>query len=117
MKNDVIVYSVILLFGVFLGSVSQVLLKLSAKKKYENKLKEYLNPLVVIAYVVFVGTTFLSIIAYKVIPLSMGPVLEATSYIYITIFGVIIFKEKVDKKKLLALLLIVIGIMVYSFLG
>ena len=117
MKNDVIVYSVILLFGVFLGSVSQVLLKLSAKKKYENKLKEYLNPLVVIAYAVFVGTTFLSIIAYKVIPLSMGPVLEATSYIYITIFGVIIFKEKVDKKKLLALLLIVIGIMVYSFLG
>lgn len=117
MKNDVIVYSAILLFGVFIGSVSQVLLKLSAKKEYDNKLKEYLNPLVVVAYIIFVGTTFLSIIAYKVIPLSMGPVLEATSYIYITIFGVIIFKEKVDKKKLIALFLIVLGIMVYSFLG
>lgn len=55
--------------------------------------------------------------AYKGIPLSMGPVLEATSYIYITIFGVCIFKEKLNPKKIVALLLIVGGILVYSLLG
>lgn len=53
-------------------------------KQYESKIKEYMNPLVIIAYIMFVGTTFLSIIAYKGIPLSMGPILEATSYIYVT---------------------------------
>ena len=78
------------------------------------KLKEYLNPLVIIACTIFVGTTLLSVYAYKGIPLFKGPVLEATSYIYITIFGVCIFKEKLNPKKIVALLLIVGGILVYS---
>ena len=43
--------------------------------------------MVIFAHAMFVGTTFLSIIAYRGIPLSMGPILEATSYIYVTIFG------------------------------
>ena len=65
----------------------------------------------------FVGTTFLSILAYKVIPLSMGSVLEATGYIYVTVFGVVIFKEKLNRKKLVALALIIIGIVIYSVFG
>jgi multidrug transporter EmrE-like cation transporter len=44
----------------------------------------------------------------------MGPVLEATSYIYVTIFGVKIFGEKINKKKILALGFIIGGIIVYS---
>ena len=47
----------------------------------------------------------------------MGPVLEATSYIYVTIFGVTIFHEKVNRKKLFGLGLILCGILVYAFLG
>ena len=117
MDKTVLLYSCILLFGVFVAAISQVMLKKAAQKNYESKIKEYLNPLVIIAYVIFVGTTFLSIIAYKGIPLSMGPVLEATSYIYVTIFGVTIFKEKIGKKKLVALGLIIAGIIVYSLVG
>ena len=66
---------------------------------------------------IFVGTTFLSILAYRGIPISMGPVLEATSYIYVTIWGVTIFKEKINAQKLIALVLIIAGIVVYSFAG
>lgn len=62
-------------------------------------MKEYLNPMVIFAYAMFVGTTFLSIIAYRGIPLSMGPILEATSYIYVTVFGVKIFHERLNKKE------------------
>ena len=83
----------------------------------DYKIREYLNPLVIIAYTIFVGTTFLSIYAYKGIPLSMGPVLEATSYIYVTVFGVTIFKEKLNKLKLVGLALIIAGIIIYSLLG
>ena len=71
----------------------------------------------IFAYVLFVGTTLLSILAYRGIPLSMGPILEATSYIYITIFGVKIFKEKMNRGKAAALVLIICGIAVYSLLG
>ena len=56
--------------------------------------------------------TLCSVIAYRGVPLSLGPVLEATSYIYVTIFGVKIFHEKVNRKKILALALIIAGIVV-----
>lgn len=110
-------YAAVLLVGVFLSAISQVMLKKAAMRQYSSRLREYLNPLVIFAYTIFVGTTFLGIYAYKGIPLSMGPVLEATSYIYVTIFGVTIFKEKLNWRKLVALLLIVAGIVVYSALG
>ena len=115
MSSKVLIYSGILLLGVFISSISQVMLKKASLRKYDNFLQEYLNPLVLGAYVIFFGTTFLSIFAYKVIPLSLGPALEATSYIYITFFGVVIFKEKLTKKKVFSLILIVAGILIYSF--
>ena len=102
------------LFGVFVAGISQVMLKKSALKSYDSTLKEYLNPLVIGAYGLFFATTIISIIAYRVIPLSFGPVLEATSYLYVTLFGVTIFHEKVNKQKLLALVLIIAGIVVYA---
>ena len=110
-------YAALLLLGVFVSAVSQVMLKKAAMKKHDSALKEYLNPLVIFAYVLFVGTTFLSILAYRGIPLSMGPVLEATSYIYVTFFGVTIFKEKLTRRKVIALLCILVGIAVYALLG
>ena len=117
MNKSMIIYSMILLVGVFISSISQVMLKKAAMKSYSSKIAEYLNPLVIFAYVLFVGTTFLSIISYKVIPLSVGPILEATSYIYITIFGVVIFKEKLSKSKIIALSIIFSGICVFTLLG
>ena len=117
MNNRTIIYSCILLAGVFISAISQVMLKKSAMKSYDSKLKEYLNPMVISAYLMFVGTTFLSIVAYKGIPLSMGPILEATSYIYVTVFGVKIFHERLNKKKIIALFFIVGGIIIYSVCG
>lgn len=117
MNKKTLLYSLFLLTGVFISAISQVMLKKAALRKYESKIREYLNPLVICAYVLFVGTTFLSIFAYRGIPLSMGPVLEATSYIYVTFFGVKIFKETLNTRKIVALVLIISGIVVFSILG
>jgi len=116
MDNSVM-YACVLLAGVFVSAISQVLLKKAANRRYDSRIREYLNPMVIIAYAMFVGTTLLSIIAYKGIPLSMGPVLEATSYIYVTFFGLKFFDEKLNKKKIVSLVLIISGICVYSFAG
>lgn len=117
MWNNPVFCASLLLLGVFISAISQVMLKKAAMKKYASPLREYLNPLVIFAYVLFVGTTFLSILAYRGIPLSLGPILEATSYLYVTIFGVVIFKEKLSKRKVLALICIILGIVVYSLFG
>lgn len=117
MNGQMILYACIMLLGVFISSVAQVLLKKAAQKQYGSVLEEYLNWPVITAYAIFFAATFLSIYAYKVVPLSMGPILEATGYIYVTIFGVTIFHEKLDRWKLIALALIIGGIVVYSALG
>lgn len=117
MNGQLILYACIMLLGVFISSVAQVLLKKAAQKQYGSVLEEYLNWPVITAYAIFFAATFLSIYAYKVVPLSMGPILEATGYIYVTIFGVTIFHEKLDRWKLIALALIIGGIVVYSALG
>lgn len=117
MKRELLLYAGLLLFGVFLSAVSQVMLKKAALKEYSSKIKEYLNPLVILAYVIFVGTTLISVYAYRVVPLSLGPILEATSYIYVTIFGIVIFRESINVRKISGLLLIIAGIAVYALLG
>lgn len=114
MNSTIFKYACLLLIGVFISSISQVMLKKASQKQYDSTIREYLNPLVFFAYLMFFGTTFLSIFAYKGIPLSMGPILEATSYIYVTIFGVCIFHEKMSKKKYVSLGLIIVGIIAYS---
>ena len=108
-------YASILIFGVFISSISQIILKKSADKKRDSIIKEYLNPYVIGAYSIFIAATLLSILAYRGIPLSLGPILEATGYLFVTMWGLIFFGEKLSFKKVIALVLIVTGIVVYSF--
>ena len=53
----------VLLFSVFISSVSQILLKKAANRTYETPLKEYLNPLVVGAYGLFFCSVILTMLA------------------------------------------------------
>lgn len=117
MNDTLLLYSGILLVSVFISAVSQVMLKLSANRQHGSAVREYANPLVIGAYAIFIVSTLLTVYAYKEVPLSLGPVLEATSYLYVTAFGALIFKEKVTSKKLAALALIVGGICVFALLG
>lgn len=115
MNETMVLYSGILLLGTFISAVSQVILKKAALKTYPSKIREYLNFPVIFAYSLFLLTTFMCIFAYRVVPLSFGPVLESTSYLYVTVFGVLFFKEKITIIKGIALALILIGVIVYSF--
>lgn len=113
-NNSILPYVLLCLLSVFFAAVSQVMLKKAALKQYGSVIREYLNPLVIFAYVIFFGTTLVNVLVYKGLPLSLGPVLETTGYIYVTIFGVLIFKEKVTRRTLLALGVIVTGILIYA---
>lgn len=107
-------YILVYICSVFVASVSQIILKTSSGKKYDSFIKEYLNPRVIIAYMLFFGTTFISLYAYKGLPLSMGPILEATGYIWVALLSFIILHEKITKSKLLGLAVIIAGIVIYS---
>lgn len=112
--NEKILFSLIFIFGVFISSISQIILKKSAQIDYDSKIKEYLNPRVIFAYIIFFGATLCSVWAYTVLPLSLGPILESAGYIFVAVLSWLFLKEKITKKKLLGLSVIIIGIIIYS---
>ena len=107
-------YIFLFVFSVFISSVSQTILKTSAEKKYDNRLQEYLNPKVIIAYGVFFLSSLITVVAYKYVPLSLGPILESCGYLFITLLGYFILHEKVGKKKLIGLMAILMGIGIFN---
>ena len=108
-------YSVILLLvSVFISAVSQILLKKATYRHYDTKLRAYLNPYVIIAYGMFFVSTILTMLALKTVPLSMQPMLESTSYIYVSVMGYFLLKERFSKRKILGICVILLGIFVYS---
>ena len=114
MNKTLLIYSSVLILGVFISNISQIILKKSADKKHGSVINEYLNPYVIGAYFIFFLATFMSIYAYKVVPLTMGPILESTGYFFMTVLGMIFLKEKLNAKKAVALCIIVAGIVIYS---
>ena len=109
-----IYFCCISLFGIFFAAIAQVLLKVAAKKDYKNIFKEYFNIWVILGYIIMLLTTLISMYAYKGIPVSMGMAFEATSYIYIAIFNKYIFGEDLSCKKIFAIILIILGIIIFS---
>ena len=90
------------------------MLKISAKKSYKSKIREYMNPLVILSYGLFFGCTLITMLAYRKVPLSMGQILESSGYIFVTILGTTILKEKLSRKKMIGMAVILLGIFVFT---
>ena len=108
------VYIFVFLFSVLISSVSQIILKSSANKMYGHWLREYLNFKVVVAYGLFFAASLLTVVAYRYVPLSMGAILEASGYVFVTVLGCLVLKEKISARKLAGLIIIVLGIIMFN---
>ena len=108
--NELASFSCVMVLSAFIASISQMLLKKSAQKTYPSRIREYMNPLVIISYSMFVGCTLLSMYALKVVPLLFAPMLESSGYIFVPVLSYIFFKEKFTKRQLLGMTLILSGI-------
>ena len=114
MKNELLLYSLIYVSAVFISAVSQIMLKMAARKEYKSKIYEYLNPLVIISYGLFFGCTLITMLAYRRVPLSLGQILESSGYIFVTILGTTILKEKLSPKKMADMAVILLGILIFT---
>ncbi|MCL2718028.1 MAG: multidrug ABC transporter [Lachnospiraceae bacterium] len=107
------IYVLISLTGVTIASFSQVILKKSSGKQYPNKIREYLNPLVIVGYgMMFIALGF-SLVAFTGLEFTNIPLLESAGYIIIMFLGYFFFKEKITMRKLLGMALIFAGYLVY----
>ena len=103
-----------MIFSAFIASISQILLKKSANKEYKSFINEYINPLVITGYFLLTSSMLLNIVAYRGVNYKLGPVLNATSYVFVLVLGHIILCEKITCKKIAGMILIIIGIIVFN---
>lgn len=107
-------YALLMIFSALVAAVSQMLLKKSALKKYKSILFEYMNPYVIIGYCLLVATMFINIVAYGGIEYKVGAILATTSYLFVMIFGRIFFNEKITIRKVVGIVLIITGIVIFN---
>jgi len=108
LRNYVIIY----LIAIFVSSVSQILLKISANHEYDSKIQEYLNWKVLLAYSMFFCSSLITILAYKAVPLSLGPILESVGYVFVAGLSYVFLKERLGKIKIFGLMLIIFGVVI-----
>lgn len=104
-------YFLIMIFGSFLASISQVMLKSSANFKHKNILKEYINLKVIISYALLGTSLFINVYAYRGVPYKYAPVFAAITYTFSLIFSKVVLGEE-TKSKLLGNIIILSGILV-----
>ncbi|MCE5188952.1 MAG: EamA family transporter [Eubacteriales bacterium] len=114
MESNFTLNMALMIFGVVIAALSQVILKKAAMKHYDTWLKQYLNAPVILAYFIFFVSSFCSVIALKVLPLSLMPVWNASSYFFVTLFAYLIMKEKPNRRKLIGLGVLFAGIAIFS---
>ncbi len=107
-------YIFVFISASLISAFSQILLKIAAKKQYSSWIYEYLNVRVISAYFIFFLATLLTVYCYKVLPLSLGAMLEASGYVFVTVLGRIILKESVSRQKLLGMALVIAGVIVVA---
>ncbi len=92
------------------AAFAQVLLKKSAAKQHSSFISEYLNPYVIIGYMLMVVGMFLGVWAYRHVDFKNGPVMESLGFLWVMILSRIFFGEKMTLKKILGNVLILAGI-------
>lgn len=103
----------LMLGSALIASVSQVLLKKSAGHCYMTKLREYLNPLVIGGYTLLLCTTLINVLALRWVPLTLASALDASGQIFVPILSFLVLGERISRRKLLGMAIIVTGILIF----
>lgn len=106
-------FLLIALLSVCIASFSQVMLKMGAGKKYNSKIREYLNVYVISGYGMLFVSMLLTIVAYSRLSYLSVPVVEAVGYVLVPVLSYFFFKEKLSKRKIVGILFILAGIFIY----
>lgn len=106
---------VLILLSTFIAAISQIMLKKSAQKQYGSSIAEYINPLVLLGYALLLITTLISIRALRYIPMTLAVALESAGQIFVPVLSYFILKERIKRKKMIGMLIIIVGLVIYSW--
>ncbi len=111
--NSYVIHMMIMAFGVLISGVSQILLKKAAEQEYSAWIWQYLNARVIVGYGIFVLATLCTVIAYRVIPVSLAPIWDALGQLVVIALSAFVLKEKIRLRKRVGMAVIVVGILIF----
>ena len=107
-------YAWIALAVVFVAACAQMLLKQGARKGYSPWWRQYINPWVIGGY----GLLFATMVAnigcmHMGLQLKELSIIESMSYLFVPALSCLLFHEQINKRKALAIGIIIIGVIVF----
>jgi len=108
-------YYAITLVIIILTSAAHLLLKKGSVVAAATNRKMYLHPLSLAAYLIFAVAALLSIFAMKGLDLKVFFALTSLTYICIPVLSFVFLKESVTKNKLIGIIIISLGVVIFYF--
>lgn len=105
---------VIVILSVFLASCAQMLLKQGARQQYDTWWRQYINGWVIGGYTIMLGAMLMNIFAMsRGVEVKEVSIIESMSYLFVPILSFIVFKERFTWRRVGAIAVIIIGIIVF----
>ena len=110
------IYGYIMIAAAFVNALSQIILKKSADEtKGKSGLKnKFLNKKVIFAYGLFALVCLVNLIAYRGVDFKYGSIIQMIGQIFVILLARIFCKEALSKRKIISMILISVGIVVYN---
>ena len=110
-------YYILVISSVFLAACAQMLLKQGARQQYAQWWRQYANGWVISGYAIMFGTMIMNIYAMsKGVQVKELSIIESMSYLFVPVLSFVIFKEKLTWRKISAIAIIIIGVIVFFVL-
>ncbi len=107
-------YAWIALVMVFLSACAQMLLKQGARKGYKPWWRQYMNGWVIGGYTLLFGAMIANIWCMsKGLQLKELSIIESVSYLFVPCLSWCFFRERINRRKALAITIIILGVIVF----
>lgn len=107
-------YLLLALSGAIIAGFSQILLKKGAMRPHISFIRDYLNWHVITGYAMMFLALMCSMFAYRGINYMSVQIVEAVGYIFVPVLSYFFFREKFTKNKILGIIIIVTGMIIYA---
>ena len=105
---------ILVIVSAVLGVLSQMMLKKSAKKRHASWWREYVNIWVIGGYGLMVVSLVVNLLAiYMGVLAQEVSIIECINYLLIPIAAWMCFGEKITKRKIIAIIIIMIGAVLF----
>ena len=107
-------YRLLVIISVFAAAGAQVLLKKGAMKEYAPLWKHYVNPWVISGYAIMGVSLLLNVFCMgHGVQAKEVSSMESLGYLFIPMLSFLFFQEAVSKKKAIAIMIIISGVIVF----